>query len=121
MGGLASHSESNSEDELAILEIPTSSGQNRPRRASCGSGNSVLLGLNEMYTDSSDDDEERGCPSDPKPNQETNYTSNCLEDKGDKYTDDLDLKEKISNSSLEHHDLPACTFVDIQSESTQIC
>jgi hypothetical protein len=114
------YDESNSEDELAILETPNGSGQNRPRKASCGSGNSVFLGLNDTYTDSSDDDEERSCPSDPKPNQETNYTSNCLEDKLDKYTDALDSKEKISNSSLDVHDLPACTSVDIQSESAQI-
>ena len=33
--------------------------QNRPKRASCGSGNSVLLGLNDMHTNSSDDEEER--------------------------------------------------------------
>ena len=112
--------ESNSEDDLARLETPIGSLQNRPKRTSCGSGNSVLLGLNDTYTDSSDDDEERGCPSDPKPIQHTNYNSSCLEDKVEKNTDSLDSKEKVPNSSLDVHPLPACTSVDIHSESTQI-
>jgi hypothetical protein len=64
------YDESNFEDELAILETPTSSLQNIPKRASCGSGNSVFLGLNDTYTDNSDGDEERGCPSDLKPIQD---------------------------------------------------
>ena len=112
--------ESNSGDELAILETPSGSLQNRPKRASCGSGNSVLLGLNDTYTDSNDDDEERGCPSDPKPIQDTNYTSNRLEDKLNKNADALDSKEEVSNSSLDVRELPAYTSVDIQSESAQI-
>jgi hypothetical protein len=43
-----------------------------------------------------------------------------LEDKLDKNTYALDSKEKVTNSSLDVHGLPACTSVDIQSESVQI-
>jgi len=113
-------SESNSEDDLAILETPTGSLQNRPRRASCGSGNSVLLGLNDTYTDTSDDDEERGCPSDSKPIQDTNNIGKCSQDGLDNNPSALDSKEVITNSLLDVHGFPACTSVDIQSESMQI-
>ena len=113
-------SESNSEDDLAILETPTGSLQNRPRRASCGSGNSVLLGLNDTYTDTSDDDEERGCPSDSKPIQDTNNIGKCSQDGLDNNPSALDSKEVITNSLLDGHGFPACTSVDIQSESMQI-
>ena len=112
--------ESNFGDELAILETPIGSLQNIPKRTSCGSGNSVLLGLNDAYTDSNDDDEKRSYPSDPKSIQDTKYTNNRLEDKLDKNADALGSKEKVSSSSLDVHELPACTSVDIQSESAQI-
>ena len=113
-------SESNSEDDLAILETPTGSLQNIPRRASCGSGNSVLLGLNDTYTDTSDDDEERGCPSDSKPIQDTDNIGKCSQDGLDNNPSALDSKEVITNSLLDVHGFPACTSVDIQSESMQI-
>ena len=112
--------ESNSQDDLTILETPIGSLQNRPKRASCGSGNSVLLGLNDTYSDSSDDDEDRGGPSDPKPIQDTKYLNNHLEDNLDKSAEALDSKEKVSNSSLDVHDIPACTSVDMQSQSVQL-
>ena len=112
--------ESNSEDDLAILETPTSALLNRPKRASCGSGNSVLLGLNDTYTDSSDEEEERGCPSDSIPIQDANHTSSNLENKLDQSLDALDSKEKVTNSFLDVNGLPACASVDIQSECVQI-
>ena len=113
-------SESNSEDDLAILETPTGSLQNIPRRASCGSGNSVLLGLNDTYTDTSDDDEERGCPSDSKPIQDTDNIGKCSQDGLDNNPSALDSKEVITNSLLDVHGFPAYTSVDIQSKSMQI-
>ena len=112
--------ESNSEDDLAILETPTGSLQNRPRRASCGSGNSVLLGLNDTYTDTSDDDEERGRPSDSKPTQDTDNIGNRLQDGLDNNIVALDSKEVITNSLLDVHRFLACTSMDIQHESMQI-
>ena len=113
--------ESNSEDELAILDAPTGFLQNRPKRASCGSGNSVLLGLNDTYTDTiEEDDEERECPSDPKPIQDTNNTDNRLQDVLDNNTIALGSKEVIANSLLDVEALPVLTSVDVQSESMQI-
>ena len=113
--------ESNSDDELAILENPTGLLQNRPKRASCGSGNSVLLGLNDTYTDTTEeDDEDRECPSDPKPIQDTNNTGNRFQDVLDKDTSALGSKEVITNSLLDIESLPVSTYVDVQSESMQI-
>ena len=114
-------SESNSDDDLAILETPIGSLQNRPKRASCGSGNSVLLGLNDTYTDTTEeDDEERVHPSDSKPIQDTTNTNNCLQDVSDNNMVVVDSKEVITNSYLDVHSLPACTPVDVQSQSMEI-